>query len=100
MNQFMLSGQQNVVLYVDGLKIGTTTKSLSATGIVNGHWFLYHGDLRSNALMQKDSKIFQFGLVASGFRHFKIVVNISAKQILIFLLAGGSNIFTCMLLSC
>lgn len=36
MNLFMLSGQQNAVLYADGLKIGTTIKSLFATGIAKG----------------------------------------------------------------
>lgn len=32
---FMPSGRQNGVLYVDGLKTGTTTKLLYATGAVN-----------------------------------------------------------------
>jgi len=32
MNLFVLSGRQNDVLYVDGLKIGTTTKLSSASG--------------------------------------------------------------------
>lgn len=42
MNLFMLSGQQSVVLYVDGLKIGTITKLSSATGNINV--FLYFPD--------------------------------------------------------
>lgn len=35
MNQSMLSGQRNDVLFVDGLKIGITTRSLSATGLLS-----------------------------------------------------------------
>ena len=32
----MLSGPQNDVLYADGLKIGITIRSSSASGIING----------------------------------------------------------------
>lgn len=34
MNLFMRSGPQSDVQYVDGLKIGTTTRSSFATGII------------------------------------------------------------------
>lgn len=53
MNRFMRSGQQNDVLYVDGLKIGTTTKSSYATGIDNMVMFIISWWLTSNCYKGK-----------------------------------------------
>lgn len=39
MNLFVLSGLQNDVLYVDGLKIGITTKLSSATGNIASSFY-------------------------------------------------------------
>lgn len=50
----MQSGQQRDVLFVDGLKIGTTTRLLSATGIIKNDYFCFN--LYSNAILGKKRK--------------------------------------------
>ena len=54
----MQSGRQRDVLFVDGLKIGTTIRLLSATGIGKNDYFSYN--LYSNAILGKSNKTHAF----------------------------------------